>query len=75
MSNPRQHYTRSNNQQNEDDAEAGSVLSPVKVPPPTDTLVMLTQALTSLLEHGREKEGGKRETRIRRRSPKTMGEH
>ena len=29
--------------------EAGSVLSPVKVPPPTDTLVLLTQALTSLL--------------------------
>ena len=64
MSNPSQHNTRPNKQQNEEDAEAGSVLSPVKVPPPTDTLVLLTQALTSLLvntEERRKEENERRE--------------
>ena len=64
MSNPSRHNTRSNKQQNEEDAEAGSVLSSVKVPPPIDTLVLLTQALTSLLvttEERRKEEKERRE--------------
>ena len=63
MSNPSQHNTRSNKQQNEEDAEAGSVLSHVKVPPPTDTLVLLTQAFTSLLVSTEERRKEEKERR------------